>query len=76
MIDEREARRAAMQHAIVHFGSLRILEEAKQRGLIPAVKPVLDDLIAAGMFLSEQLYHTFLRRMGEEEQPTSSGTQQ
>jgi uncharacterized protein len=45
LIDEREARRAAEQQHIVHFGSLRILEEAKQRGLIPAVKPVLDDLI-------------------------------
>src|SRR5262249_30644054 len=46
LIDEREARRTAAQHAIAHFGSLRILEEAKQRGLIPVVMPVLDALIA------------------------------
>jgi predicted nucleic acid-binding protein len=67
LIDEREARRAAQQHGIAHFGSLRVLEEAKQRGLIPAVKPVLDELIAAGMFLGENLYRAFLRTMGEEE---------
>ena len=74
LVDEREARRTAQQHAIAHFGSLRVLEEAKELGLIPAVKPVLDALIAAGTFLSEQLYRTFLRRMGEEEPPISSGT--
>jgi predicted nucleic acid-binding protein len=72
LIDEREARRAAQQHGIAHFGSLRVLEEAKQRGLIPAVKPVLDDLIAAGMFLGENLYRAFLRTMGEEASPLTS----
>ena len=75
LIDEREARRAAQQHGIAHFGSLRVLEEAKQRGLIPAVKPVLDELIAAGMFIGENLYRAFLRTMGEEESPTTSGEQ-
>lgn len=44
LIDEREARRAAQQHGIVHFGSLRVLEEARQRGLISAVRPILDEL--------------------------------
>jgi predicted nucleic acid-binding protein len=67
LIDEREARRAAQQHGIAHFGSLRVLEEAKRRGLIPAVRPILDELIAAGTFISENLYHAFLRTMGEEE---------
>ena len=72
LIDEREARRAAAQHHIAHLGSLRVLEEAKQRGLIPAVKPALDDLMAAGMFIGENLYHDFLRTMGEEESPTAN----
>jgi len=58
LIDEREARRAAQQYSIAHFGSLRVLEEAKERGLVLAVKPVLDELIVAG---------TFLRTMGEED---------
>ena len=71
LIDEREARRAARQHAIPYIGSLRVLAEAKQRGLIPAVKPVLDDLIAAGMFIGETLYHGFLHSMGEEHSPTT-----
>jgi len=72
LIDEREARRAAAQHQIAHVGSLRVLEEAKQRGLIPAVKPVLDGLIAAGMFIGENLYHAFLRTLSEEAPATSA----
>lgn len=75
LIDEREARRAAQQYGIAHFGSLRVLEEAKNRGLIPAVKTVLDELIAAGTFISEGLYRTFLRTIGEEEPPIPSGEQ-
>ena len=55
LIDEREARRAAQQYGIAHFGSLRIPQEAKERGLILTVKPVLDELLAAGTFISERL---------------------
>ena len=72
LVDEREARRAAQQHSIPHFGSLRVLEEAKQRGFIPAVKPVLDALMAAGMFIGENLSHAFLRTRGEEDSPATS----
>ena len=75
LIDEREARRTAQHYGIAHVGSLRVLEEAKERGLIPAVKPILDELIAAGTFISEQLYRTFLHSMGEEEAPSPSNEQ-
>ena len=75
LIDEREARRAAQQYGIAHFGSLRVLAEAKERGLILTVKPVLDALIAAGTFISEGLYRTFLRTMGEEDPPGPSSEQ-
>jgi predicted nucleic acid-binding protein len=47
------------------MGCLRVLEEAKQRGSILAVKPVLDALMAAGMYASPALYNSFLNRMGE-----------
>ena len=46
LVDEREARRAAQQHGIGHFGSLRVLKEAKDRGLLREIKPILDELIA------------------------------
>jgi predicted nucleic acid-binding protein len=75
LIDEREARRVAQQYGIAHFGSWRILEEAKERGLILTVKPVLDELITAGTFISESLYRTFLRTIGEEDPPSPSSEQ-
>ena len=67
LVDEREARQAAQQHGIGHFGSLRVLKEAKDRGLLHEVKPILDELIATGTYISDTLYRSFLRDMGEEE---------
>jgi predicted nucleic acid-binding protein len=47
------------------IGSLRVLKEAKDRGIIPEVKSVLDKLIAAGMYVSDALYQKFLQETGE-----------
>jgi predicted nucleic acid-binding protein len=68
LVDEREARREALRHGIGVMGSLRILSEAKTQGIIPRVRPVLDELIAAGMYLSEPLYEAFVRQQGEAEE--------
>ena len=67
LVDEREARGAAQQHGIEHFGSLRVLKEAKDREILHEVKPVLDELIATGTYISDTLYRSFLDNMGEEE---------
>ena len=65
LVDEREARREALRQGITIMGSLPVLNEAKTRGFIPRVRPVLDELIAAGMYISEPLYEAFLRQLGE-----------
>jgi hypothetical protein len=65
LIDDQAARRVAEQHTIACMGCLRVLEEGKQRGAIPTVKPILDALIAAGMYTSAALYNSFLNRLGE-----------
>ena len=65
LVDERDARRAASQLSIPVAGSLRILKEAKDRGIISQVKPILDELIATGTYISDTLYHAFLRQAGE-----------
>jgi uncharacterized protein len=67
LVDEREARKEASQLGISYFGSLRVIKEAKDCGLIPKAKPVLDELIASSTYLDESLYQRFLREMGEEE---------
>jgi uncharacterized protein len=65
LMDEREARREAQRQGIALLGSLRVLKEAKNRGLIVQVKPILDELIAAGIYLSDALQEILLRDVGE-----------
>jgi len=65
LVDEREARTEALRLGIYHFGSLKIIKEAKDHGVIPEAKPVLDELIASGTYLSDILYKEFLREVGE-----------
>jgi len=68
LVDELEARKEASRLGISYFGSLRIIKEAKNRGLILKAKPVLDELIASSTYLDEILYKWFLREMGEGEE--------
>jgi uncharacterized protein len=56
----------ARQRGLLHVGVLGMLIEAKQAGLIGAVKPLLDDLIAiAGFWVGTPLYDQILRTAGE-----------
>ena len=68
LVDELEARKEASRLGINYFGSLRIIKEAKDRGVISKAKAVLDDLIASSTYLDDTLYQWFLREMGEEEE--------
>jgi predicted nucleic acid-binding protein len=65
LVDEREARREARRQGVVVFGSLRVLKEAKDRGIIAHVKPILGELITAGTYMSGTLYRAFLYDLGE-----------
>jgi predicted nucleic acid-binding protein len=69
VVDEYEARREAQRLGLDHFGSLRVLKEAKDRRIITKVKPLLDELIASGTYISDSLYEEFLREIGEETAP-------
>lgn len=68
LVDEIEARKEADRRGVLCIGSLRILKEAKDRGIITKAKPVLDELIASGTYLSDDLYRGFLREVREEEE--------
>ena len=62
LIDERLGRREAASLGLRITGVLGFLLVAKRRTLIPAVKPVMDDLIAQAVFrISEQLYADILQ---------------
>lgn len=58
LIDDRAGRKEAESRNIVYFGSLRVLKEAKDRGLLCEVTPILGALRAAGLRIGEMLYQT------------------
>ena len=64
-VDDRAARREAERRNMAYFGSLRVLKEVKDRGIIGDVRPIINALRNAGLHLSDTLYRAFLREMGE-----------
>jgi predicted nucleic acid-binding protein len=66
LVDQRRGRAAATHLGVKVIGLLGTLLEARRNGLLPRLKPVLDDLIAkAGFWISKALYDSTLRAAGE-----------
>lgn len=64
--DDRSAREEAERRGIEVIGSLWILAEAKRRGLIVAVRPLIDALLTSGYWMHpERVVRPFLEAMGE-----------
>jgi predicted nucleic acid-binding protein len=66
IIDDRKARLEAERKGIQTIGTLWIVKEAKDKGLINKAKQAGDKLRDTGLRLKEELYHQFLKEMGEE----------
>ncbi len=67
LIDEAKGRKVAAGFGLRIIGTAGVLAGAKERGLIDAVAPLLDELIGVhGFRLSEHLYHVILRLVGED----------
>ena len=65
-MDERIGRRCARERNLRVVGVLGTLVAAKQRGIIAAVRPLLELLQhQAGFYVSEQLLAEVLQRAGE-----------
>jgi len=65
VLDDAAARRLADAEGFRVVGLLGLLIDAQQRGVIPEVRPVVDEMRAAGFFLDEARYQLILRRAGE-----------
>lgn len=66
LIDERLGRIVAARNEVEIIGVMGVLVQARRLGLIPSVKPILDDLIAAaGFWVSGPLYRRVLESVGE-----------
>ena len=65
LVDEKKARKIAQQLGLLTIGTAGLLLRAKREHLIPAVKPLMDALVAADFRIGEALYREVLRRAGE-----------
>ncbi|MCK4619804.1 MAG: DUF3368 domain-containing protein [Desulfobacterales bacterium] len=65
IIDDLNGRKCASLLKIPVRGTLGIILVAKKRGLIPQARPVIEELIRSGLYLSRQILDEALRRVGE-----------
>jgi hypothetical protein len=70
ILDDLQARRLAKDVGLSVVGTAGVLFAAKQRGLIPAVRPPLDALRAAGFRLRKDVFEEILKAAGEIEPET------
>ena len=68
LTDDNGVRMLALAYNVPVIGSIGILIRARLDAVIPALKPLLDQLIAAGFHLDPQghVYREALRRVGED----------
>jgi predicted nucleic acid-binding protein len=65
VIDDQEGRRIARNRGLRVTGTIGILVEARERGLIASIRKELDHLVEAGLWLSEAFYHRILNEFDE-----------
>ena len=65
LIDDLAGRRCAACLGIPVRGTLGIVLTAKKRGLIPYARPVIEELIRSGLYLSRPVIEEALKRVGE-----------
>ena len=66
LLDELEARTVAKHFGLNIMGSIGCLIEAKQRGIIPQIKPHIDRMKNSAKFwIDNQLYKRIMKDQGE-----------
>jgi hypothetical protein len=65
ILDDLAARKLASDRGLLVVGTVGVLIRAKQRGLLPAIRPSLDALVDVGFFIGSRLYHRVLTDTGE-----------
>ena len=65
IIDDLDARRYATSLGIRLVGTIGLVLRAKQRGVLPRARPVLEELRGSGLYLSEPVLARVLASVGE-----------
>jgi predicted nucleic acid-binding protein len=68
IIDDLQARILASRLGLQVVGTAALLYMAKVRGVVPAVRPLLDAMLAKGFRLSPRVYRDVLRLAGEDQE--------
>ncbi|MDP2367054.1 DUF3368 domain-containing protein [Rhodoferax sp.] len=65
VLDDGEARAAAKVHAVPLVGTLGVILRARRAGLVPAARPLVEDLLDSGSYLAADLVRQALAKVGE-----------
>lgn len=65
ILDDLAARRCAAALGLAVRGTLGLVLTAKKRGVIAAARPLVDQLIDSGMYLSRRVVDAALRQVDE-----------
>jgi hypothetical protein len=65
ILDDQQGRLVSRDKCLSVTGTVGVLIEAKERGFIPSLRPEMDRLIEAGMWINEVFYHRILKEYGE-----------
>ncbi len=65
ILDDALARRIAQAAGLTVWGTLKILLEAKTQGIIVSIRPEIERLREAGMWISDEVYQRVLALAGE-----------
>lgn len=65
VLDDLAGRRCAETMLVPVRGTVGLVLAAKQRGVIPLARPVLEDLRSSGMYLSDRVLTRALGMVGE-----------
>ncbi len=65
IIDDKAGRQEAAARGLRFVGLVGVLREARVRGFIPRLRPLLDGLRGAGYYLSDELTRQVLETVGE-----------
>ena len=65
LLDDLAARRAAQSLKIRVSGTVGLIVQAKQRGMITSIRPLLDELLAFDFRISPRLYALALKQADE-----------
>ncbi len=65
ILDDNAARQEAVARGLPVIGTVGVLLVAKAQSIIPAVRPILDNLRAQGTRVSQDLYYQVIAEAGE-----------